>query len=694
MHPAHVVAVHVPTYALAAYLHGGRTWRRAPHFLLPNEWKNKMPEVTTLCFHSDDAAVHSDGSFTFDVPALPTAAATKVALASFEFPMVQYTVEHDMWDRLWFAEGDAFTGELHVAVRLPGEPDPELPVVVPLPRRLNRVVATRRQGDRLVCTTEHPHGVLPGDDRALLLGDAKGDAHVTDVLSETEVATADDRDAAFALACDPRTVASPAALCERLTALAARTLDEYGVVLTFRYDPRADRILLHGRVEVAGTVVRLLPNTTLVHRLGLSTMHMRFPDAVRTLVWPSGVVAGIWRHVQLPAGYYAPSTRPLGTGPPLRLGAELERALGRWYFPLLDDGQHHQLVYANARGNVRTVEVPCGRYDAETLRRVLDVGTDDRIHVRRTEDDRFLFESDAPFDLLFHHPGCLDATRLGFLPGAPLSGERSYVAPTRTPDGAHTLVRVGEVPAQRRFTITPVPPPLAVGIGEGSCGDGVVALRTSVQGRPFAHGLRPGDLVVLVEPADGTSPAKVAIDGETRRTCAVATADDDPCVLRVRTGGLHGIGDRGSRVLVEMGVEPLNLCFCRPRSLPPSLLGFGKCAVQWGVDGSVTNSKGELCPPFVAPGVHNLEHPDSVLLSFTETNAGTLVTTSGGDTRHAFVKLPLYPSLREERLLPRDAHLSTGKPTTLTLTVLNPDGRTPYQFHHAQFSFSLALVAP
>ena len=107
-----------------------------------------MPtEVSTLCFHTRDAVERDDSQLTFDLPSdrLRTAA-VKVALASCEFPLVQWTVEED-WNRLWLCEGVCLQGEartLQVVAQAADASEAETvvePVAIVLPPRLNAVVA-------------------------------------------------------------------------------------------------------------------------------------------------------------------------------------------------------------------------------------------------------------------------------------------------------------------------------------------------------------------------------------------------------------------------------------------------------------------------------------------------------------------------------------------------------------------------
>ena len=69
-----------------------------------------MPDVTTLCFLTKDAVEQTDSSFTFCMPrSRVRQESTRVALASCEFPMVQWTIE-ESWNRMYISEGLVVTG--------------------------------------------------------------------------------------------------------------------------------------------------------------------------------------------------------------------------------------------------------------------------------------------------------------------------------------------------------------------------------------------------------------------------------------------------------------------------------------------------------------------------------------------------------------------------------------------------------
>ena len=102
-----------------------------------------MPtEVMTMCFHTRDAVVRDDASFTFRLPGNRLRNdAMKVALASCEFPMVQWTVEEE-WNRLYMNEGIGLTPETQVVEVLRNGASVGS---VHLPLRVNPIVRTRRR---------------------------------------------------------------------------------------------------------------------------------------------------------------------------------------------------------------------------------------------------------------------------------------------------------------------------------------------------------------------------------------------------------------------------------------------------------------------------------------------------------------------------------------------------------------------
>ena len=418
----------------------------------------------------------------------------------------------------------------------------------------------------------------------------------------------------------------------------------------------------------------------------------------------------------------------------------------------------HLLLFSDANGRTLTCPIPCGRYtptqfcdhlEAE-MTRVAAVWTPGiTFSVTHGDDDRFVFACErrdpateriepASFGLLFHHPLCIDPARLGFA-AQPLSGSHTYVAsePTHvavvegTGRYVTNVLRIGENAPQKRFRIHATHPPSMQGVvvaagaltrddskegGGGASRGRRLSLRTYVNKLPFAHGYQAGDVVRLsataatvtqeseaggkLEEVDVTaSPARFpASTGHV--SCIVlasrGAAEEDPCLLDLHCPALDGLDELRSGVLVTSdGPEPWNLCFCKPQTLPPHLMGFPAKAVQWGVDGSVGDDAGgkRRIPPYEAPHTHCLDHPDYVLLTFSEAAGAGLEHTFNGETKSIFCKLSLYPLFREERMLPRDTALASHNVTRFTIAFWNPDMRTPYRFHGAEFSFSLAFFS-
>ena len=94
----------------------------------------------------------------------------------------------------------------------------------------------------------------------------------------------------------------------------------------------------------------------------------------------------------------------------------------------------------------------------------------------------------------------------------------------------------------------------------------------------------------------------------------------------------------------------------------------------------------------MSPYVHDLDHPAYVLMTLSEAAGGGLQHAYDGELKNIFCKLSLYPAFREERMLPRDAALAHGNMSRFTVAFWNPDMRTPYCFHGANFSFSLSFI--
>lgn len=688
-----------------------------------------MPEVTTLCFHTRDAVERDDSSITFEMPHRQLrSTAVKVALASCEFPMVQWTIEED-WNRLYVCEGlrlDETSRYIDIVAKRPDETQPDRPLRILLPTHLNAVASAQRRGGKLVVECATPHGLfseqtgrplMPAFEELRLVGGSDGDllirAEQTTRISPTSFSVACVKGGESATYLCGSIIHSPQHLCELLTHAARGLADEtFGLKVAFRYDATTDRVQLTAVADVPMTMVRILPSP-LATRCGLSTHATRLETTSPT-VMPSESTA-FFDHVEMPPGFYAPCHRPMCTGQPLRFANEMERAVNRLYFPVgkPEEGfaSPHLLVFADVAGRPHVVSIPCGRYTPQTICALLTERMSEEagcsMEVSRTEDDRFVFECEDAFTLMFHHPLSVDASRFGFS-AQPHVGLSTYVAPhptrfAKSADGRRyvsNMVRVSELGSQKRFEIHAIPPPTMTAVVVERSDARTIEVSTFANRRAFASGLQAGDCVRL---CPSTTPSVDNNGKEVDTPPVEADLSSAPTAVVLENRGLNvilsvpsldGLDTVGSSLSLSPTAEPFSMCFDKPHSIPPHLMGFRRGAVQCGIDGSVRNAHGRLMSPFIAPNVHCLDHPDYIIMTFSEAAGATLEHTYDGITRDIFCKLSLYPLFREERMLPRDALLSEGNVSRFTIAFWNPDMKTPYRFHGAEFSFSLNFVHP
>ena len=276
--------------------------------------------------------------------------------------------------------------------------------------------------------------------------------------------------------------------------------------------------------------------------------------------------------------------------------------------------------------------------------------------------------------------------------------------------GLSNVIRVHEIAAQKRFRVHATQTPAMVGV-VGARGKKdeprTLTIRSFVNRHSFAHGFQAGDLVrVTACPAD-TCVRVDAQDEETVLTpsaaafppaglcCVVVdSASSDPSTLRLRVPAIDGLlGEVGvGLTIAPYRMEPFNLAFCKEGSVPSTCIGFPRRAVEWGADGSICDGSDRRVPPFDAPYVHNLDHPDAVLITFSEQGGAGFEHTHSGETKPLFAKLVCSPLLREERMLPRDT-TAARQPFEVSHRLWNPDFRSPYHFHGAEFTFSLTFVS-
>lgn len=451
-----------------------------------------------------------------------------------------------------------------------------------------------------------------------------------------------------------------------------------------------------------------------------------------------------WTYVELEPGWYAPSHRPMCTGQPLRLTQELEAAFNRLHFPVperIPNGMatSHFLMFTDPAGSLHNCPVYAGRYTPDAFSAHLELEMSSLSSVPGTvftveyddEEQRFNFMCEvrdrrsgtvrpAPFGLILNHPAQFDPSKIGFAPAA-LYGRDSYSSTCRvvistsrgTMRAASNLYKVTEVGHQKRLRLQPQPPSSLTCIIAGYDVDtDVLTMRTYAGQLPFAHGLQEGDVVQLA-PSESTNElyryengtwsaasvgrAPIAASwGRSGVVIAHAACDtfgSDCIEVAVRVRPTRDLVNHiGQTIALQAGVEPFNLCIGLPRSIGATHLGFPRGATQWGIDGATPSGR-LMVPPFEAPAVHALDHPDYILIYLSEGKLSSgLQHQFGANSTSPFAKLVLYPMFREERMLPRETTLLSGENlASFTMKFTNPDG-TPYQFHGAQFSFSLNFI--
>lgn len=735
-----------------------------------------------------------DASFTFHLSGdSPRVQASRVALGSLEFPMVQWTIE-EAWSRLYFSEGFRLSAEMsgfRLHERCDGEEGREH--LVRLPPQLNKIESMRPSDKTLLVTCAAPHGLWAheGSGCALRVVEwgpveivcsgigrvslselyAAGQLHYeTETSFRIPHASCDHVDAGYV---HVPTYPSPSHLCDAVSHVLAHLPTRARYELVYRatsnratlqaidYPPEAARLelRLYGSglarlLGYAGPVherVFTRPAATPDRRTAASDFYSAaLADAHEPpLALPSDPFAG-WHFVELQPGWYAPAHRPMCTGNPLRLAHEVELALNRMNFQPMDKvppnmPTGHVLVFTDPAGVHHLCQIYHGTYTAESMAAALETemtrvagrslpGTLFTVEYDASE-GRFTFscevrDSDgghvrsAPFGLFLPHPGAVDPRRFGF-DNAPLMGCDTYTSPNRAhvPSMQSALLRppcnryaVSEIGYQKRLRVetTGSPPLLGVIVGY-DIHTYNLRLHTYCASLPYAHGWVPGDVVEVT--AVPTPRVQLVQYGETGKW---EPAELPRCPLAPRWGASGIVVDPaatagprmpnaelvtltvrvrptpdlancvGTVVALRVAVQPANLCFAGVQSVPGRVLGFPDGATQWGVDGSVPSGARLRVPPFVAPAVHVLDHPDYVLMFLSEGKTGTTLQHRHGAFSGApFAKIVLYPLFREERMLPRDTTLLSGESLAhFTIRFTNPDG-TPYRFHNVDFSFAL-----
>jgi hypothetical protein len=716
--------------------------------------------VKTICLQTQDATERDDSSFTFDLKIdEPSFKAVKVALGSLEFPMVQYSIEED-WSRLYFSEGIELDNTNNVF---------DIEIIdlenycIRIPQRLNEIQSWTNSGSRVVAECSDPHCLN------LIRNYAWGDVEIIaspfgrtslrdyyllgtlDVISETKFSIPNNLSENGILggnALYPNagslyipTIPGPEYLCALLNE-ACSGLEN--ISLSFKYNDVKIVVEVKNKNNFKIRIKWSLSNLAQFIGIGITDMSLE-PRERKTI--PTTEFRG-WDYVAISPGWYAPSHRPLCTGPPLKFSQEVENAFNRLYFQLpsqVQTGQitSHFLVFSDPCGNTHLCQIPCGKYTPDTLCTHLETemtklaltSMQGVLFTVYYQNDRFTFScevknnngivSTAEFSLLFNHPLQFDTTKIGFLP-QPLIGMESYTSSELVHfpytdsffyglngKAPKNVYRVSEIGHQKRFVFHAATAPVLTGLIESYNNDqSILKVKTYLAQLPYSHGYRMGDVVKLAaskttkyyeydniqgiwaeaeaEPCPltaqwGRTAVVLQVEGD-------ATGDFSTCILHLRVRQASALGSCIGKVLqIHSQSEPFNLCFTIPKSIKSNILGFSKKCVLWGRDGSV-DSNGESVPPFAAPGVHSLDHPDYVLMTMDESKSNSLQHTSGDQNKSLFAKIVLYPLAREMGMLPRDVSLVGGSNLNrMRFRFFNPDG-SPYHFHGSDFSFSLNLV--
>ena len=457
-------------------------------------------------------------------------------------------------------------------------------------------------------------------------------------------------------------------------------------------------------------------------------------ETVLPFKMPSDVCSSPWSRVRIEPGWYAPSHRPFCTGQPLRFAQELESAFNRFYFPLPErvPQNHctgHFLVFTDPGGTIHMCPVITGKYNINALcthlaQYMTQMSSIPGIVFDVTyENERISFTCEinedgivvpAEFSLNFNHPAQFDPSRIGFSP-IPMCGVSSYTSESKVvvnETAPKNIYRMTEISHQKRlrFYNTCIPSLTCI-LEEYNPSTSIAIVHTYVSQIPFSHGFEEGDVVQISRCSDAEllalndsgeweaqkfKPCKIApLWG--RSGIVINSQSAPPHVLFVRVTHVPELcNEMNTIVQIQACAEPTNFCFgTLSQSLPAHMVGFPKGAVQWGFDGTTLSSRNLFVPPFDAPYIHSLDHPDYILMFLSETNGSkhsrTLQHANGNNVTTPFAKLVLYPMMREERMLPRDVTVNSQGTTQFTLRFANPDG-TPYHFHGAEFSFSFNFV--
>ena len=422
-----------------------------------------------------------------------------------------------------------------------------------------------------------------------------------------------------------------------------------------------------------------------------------------------------WPYVRLRRGHYAPTKKSHTPSPPQRIQAEVDVQFNRFLLRRREDGSAPAIVFIDPAGMARIADVMPGRYSADSLAAQLTRVMSDASAATFTvafSGNAFtvacvnsgLQGSPRTFSILFAHPRSMESARLGF-DEITYDGASSYTSsnvvtvpqmqwPYAQPLLQHTnLYQLSEDHSRARMRFVSVAPPPVIGVITTS-DDNLLTLDCFASGRPVSHGFAIGAVISLTSPGksfeiNGTQT--LPADPGFARGIVYEQPEPNVVVLRVHTS--LWLSEVGRVVALSVPVEPLSLCF------HPSAengiahrLGFDPRVYEHGYDGITHTQIGKL-PPYYAPNVYDLDHPDFVLMYLREGKRTSLTHHYAQSVASLpFAKIVLYPVYREERALMRETVLSSGESMNrFTIDLSNPDG-TRYELNGSRFSFTLNFI--
>ena len=540
------------------------------------------------------------------------------------------------------------------------------------------------------------------------------------------------------------TLASGHALAAALTGAASASRPASGdpPVLRFAYEAAEDRIAVTVRAPRSSTFSSLqFSPTRLSSLLGIGTGIVTFASGGERVEVPTAPTR-LWDFVELSPGFYGPCNRPMCVGPPLSFPQEAEQALNRLYFPAIPPRQPqqgqgpdvHAIVMGDDEGHVLLVPFPAGRYTPTSMAALLTVQMtavmrsvhgNASLDVSFNSDDRYVFSCERkvngvaipmPFCLYFQHPLSTEAARFGFST-QPYVGLSSYASTSRIRvnrdpmTGGYApqpIVRINELKGRQRFRFQSmcVPAMMAEIVRYDEDAQGAQMLvRTYVNRRPFACGAAHDDAFVVsaidesvqVGGEDAPPLKPTAFSTPSSCTCFAMFHRDLPCdAMMMDVSSLPSqvrfALKPGSVVQLTPRPEPISFNFSLEKSVPYDVVGFRRGTIAYDRDGTVADGTGRSLPPFETTAPHRLDHPDYILIHFSERSGTSLMHTRDGETTDIFCKMTLYPTFREARMLPRDTMLARDNFVRFTLSFTNPNG-APYHFNGAEFSFALNFVS-